>query len=52
MKNIMEIDTVDLNDEESAVVIIDQTLLPGEVKMLNLKTAKEIYDADIGVLKR
>ncbi len=45
MKKLMEIDTVDLNDEESAVVIIDQTLLPGEVKMLNLKTAKEIWDA-------
>lgn len=44
-KNIMDIDTVTLDDENSAVVIIDQTKLPGTVEILNLKTAQEIWDA-------
>lgn len=41
----MDIDTVTLDDENSAVVIIDQTKLPGTVEILNLKTAQEIWDA-------
>lgn len=44
-KNIMDIDTVTLDDENSAVVIIDQTKLPGTVEILHLKTAQEIWDA-------
>lgn len=44
-KNIMDIDTVSLNDEEDAVVIIDQTKLPGSIEMLSLTTAKQIWNA-------
>ena len=45
IKNIMDIDTVTLDDENSAVVIIDQTKLPGTVEIISLKTAQEIWDA-------
>lgn len=44
-KSIMEYDTVALDDENNAVVIIDQTLLPGRTKLISLKTAQEIWDA-------
>ncbi len=43
--NIMEYDTVALDDEKSAVVIIDQTLLPGRTELISLKTAQDIWDA-------
>ena len=43
--NILEIDTVDFDEEENAVVIIDQTKLPGEIVIKKLKTPQEIYDA-------
>ena len=45
IKNIMDIDTVTLDDENSAVVIIDQTKLPGTVEIIALKTAQEIWNA-------
>lgn len=45
MDDIMTFETVALDDENSALVIIDQTKLPGEIKMLHLKTQKEIRDA-------
>ena len=45
MKDIMRFDTVALDDAQSALVIIDQTRLPGEIEMLHLKTQKEIWDA-------
>lgn len=45
MDDIMAFETVALDDENSALVIIDQTKLPGEIKMLHLKTQKEIRDA-------
>ena len=35
---ILDYETVALDDENSALVIIDQTLLPGEIKLLKLKT--------------
>ncbi len=38
-------ETVALDDENSALVIIDQTKLPNEEVILHLKTQKEIYDA-------
>ena len=38
-KTIMDYDTVSLDDEDSAVVIIDQTLLPGRTELIRLKTA-------------
>jgi len=44
-KSIMEYDTVALDDEGNAVVIIDQTLLPGRTELAVLKTAQEIWDA-------
>lgn len=44
-KNIMLYETVTLDDENSHLVIIDQTKLPNEMKILYLKTQKEIWDA-------
>lgn len=38
-------ETVALDDENSALVIIDQTRLPNEQKILRLTTQKEIWDA-------
>lgn len=44
-KNIMEYDTVALDEESGSVVIIDQTLLPGRTELIRLKTAQEMWDA-------
>ena len=44
-KSIMSYETVELDDENSAVVILDQTKLPNEVEILHLKTQQEIWDA-------
>lgn len=44
-QNIMDYDTVRLDDENSAVVIIDQTKLPGSIEIISLKTAEEIWNA-------
>lgn len=44
-KNIMNIETVALNDAESEMIIIDQTQLPYNIEMLHLKTQKSIWDA-------
>ena len=41
----MDYDTVSLDDENDAVVIIDQTLLPGRTELIRLKTAEEIWNA-------
>lgn len=41
----MEYDTVALSEERDAVIIIDQTLLPGRVELISLKTAQEMWDA-------
>ena len=38
-------ETVELDDEDSSIVIIDQTLLPGKMELFRLKTAQEIWDA-------
>ena len=45
MSNIMNYDTVALDDENSAVVIIDQTQLPYNTEILHLKTQEEIWNA-------
>ncbi len=45
LKSIMDYDTVTLDDENSAVIIIDQTLLPAKTELIALKTAQEIWDA-------
>jgi methylthioribose-1-phosphate isomerase len=44
-KNIMDFDTVSFNEKEDAVVIIDQTLLPGRIELIELHTAQEMWDA-------
>ncbi len=44
-KNIMEYETVDLDEESKSVVILDQTKLPGKAELIKLHTAKEIWDA-------
>lgn len=44
-KNIMDYETVELDDNDSSVVIIDQTKLPGKTEIIRLHTAQEIWDA-------
>jgi len=44
-EDILPIDTVALDEERKALKIIDQTLLPGELKILYLSTQDEIYQA-------
>lgn len=43
--NILDYETVALDDDKSALVIIDQTLLPYETKIIELTEAQEIWDA-------
>ena len=43
--NVMEIDTVDIDLENNAVVIIDQTKLPNEVVLKKLRDPKDIWEA-------
>ena len=45
IKKVTHIDNVRLSDDGTAVVIIDQTLLPGEVKYIELKSAEALYEA-------
>ena len=42
---LMDVDTVALDDANDAVVIIDQTKLPGTIELVSLRTAQEIWDA-------
>ena len=44
-KNIMEYETVDVDDNDNSVIIIDQTRLPGKTEIIKLHTAQEIWDA-------
>lgn len=44
-QSIMDYDTVALDDENSALVIIDQTQLPYHTEILHLKDQKSIWDA-------
>ncbi len=44
-KNIMDYDTVRLDEEASAVVILDQTRLPGVIEEISLRSAEELYEA-------
>lgn len=41
----MDYDTVRLDDENNAVLIIDQTKLPGKIEIISLHTAQEIWNA-------
>ena len=44
-KNIMDCETVALNDELGALVIVDQTRLPGVVEILTLTEQEDIHSA-------
>lgn len=44
-KNIMEYETVALDDENDVLVILDQTKLPGSAELISLHTGEEIWDA-------
>lgn len=44
-KNIMEYETVALDDADSALVVLDQTKLPTVTELIRLHTAQEIRDA-------
>lgn len=44
-RSIMSCETVTLDDERHALVIIDQTALPGETRMLALTTQTQIWNA-------
>lgn len=44
-KNILDYETVELDDENDALVIIDQTKLPGTTQIISLKTGEEIWEA-------
>ena len=45
MKNIMEQDTVALDEQNGAIVIIDQTKLPYSTEIISLRTQEEIWNA-------
>lgn len=44
-KSILEYETVDIDESDNSVVIIDQTKLPGKTEIIKLRTAQEIWDA-------
>lgn len=44
-KTILECDTVSLDEENSALVIVDQTQLPSRIKQLSLTEIEEIWEA-------
>lgn len=44
-QNILDYETLALDEAERALVIIDQTKLPGRTELLHLKTQEEIFDA-------
>ena len=43
--NADDFPTIALDDESSEIIIIDQTLLPGEVKLLRLSRMEDIWEA-------
>jgi len=43
--NIMKYETVALDDDKSALLILDQTRLPYEVEILSLTSQKDIWNA-------
>lgn len=43
--NILDYATVALKDDDDSIEIIDQTLLPGKVELIRLRTAQEMWDA-------
>ena len=49
-KNILDYDTVALDEAQDAVIIIDQTLLPGKIELIALHTAQEMWDAILSLI--
>ncbi|MBQ2679483.1 MAG: S-methyl-5-thioribose-1-phosphate isomerase [Firmicutes bacterium] len=45
LKSVTHIDNVKLSEDGNSVIIIDQTKLPNRTEYLDLRTAKDIYDA-------
>lgn len=45
IRSILDYETVDYDEEKNALVIIDQTKLPGNIELISLTTAQEIWDA-------
>ncbi len=43
--NILDFETVALDDNDNSVIIIDQTKLPGKTEIIRLHTAQEIWEA-------
>lgn len=43
--NALSLDTVVLADNKKEMIILDQTLLPGEIKYLTLSKAEDIWEA-------
>ena len=41
-KSIIEHETVELDDNDNSVIIIDQTRLPGKTEIIRLHTAQEL----------
>lgn len=44
-KTILDYETVALDEKKDAIVIIDQTKLPGKTELISLKTGEEIWNA-------
>lgn len=44
-KSILDYETVDIDLESKELVIIDQTKLPGNIEIIRISTAQEIWDA-------
>ena len=44
-RRLMETDSVDLSADGKKLVIIDQTLLPGEFRLLELRDRRDIIEA-------
>ncbi len=45
MKSVYAVDAVKLDDEEDVLIILDQTLLPGEKRYLHLTERRDIWEA-------
>lgn len=45
MRSILDYETVAYDESRNALVIIDQTKLPGKIELISLTTAQEIWDA-------
>lgn len=44
-KDIMSYETVELDEQENVVIILDQTKLPNEIKFLHLKNQEDMWQA-------